>query len=207
VPAAVSPRRVRSSAAGAAGQDGVTLLEMMIAVMVAVVVLAGAADWLLSSERAVATTTARSADNASAQRAIDAIDSDLRFATAVGVSSDGGTLYVSNYDVQEASSESSAQVAESQCQVWALSGGDLTEQVSTLSGPATNVIATGVASLQFTGYPYPYDGLVSASLVVDQNPAADKSGAAIQETLSAGNMASPVANSAADTIVPYSCTP
>jgi Tfp pilus assembly protein PilW len=167
-------------------EEGVSLLELVMAMALAALVLFAATSWLISTNRAEAISTARSVNNAAAQSVIDQLDTNIRFATWVAIS--GGNLYVTNGSVTN---------PPTTCTEWTSSGGNLTEQTSSSN---TSVIARGVSNLSFSGALAPYDGLVSVSFTINQTAGSlDANGVSINETLSAGNMASPVTGSGACT--------
>jgi type II secretory pathway pseudopilin PulG len=158
-----------------------SLLELVVAMAIAALVLFAAFTWLISANRALTTSTARSINNAAAQSVLDQLDTNIRFASWVAIAGSGSTLYVTNGSSNE---------LPITCTAWSWSGGNLTEQTSQT---ATSVIARGVSNLSFSGASAPYDGLVSISFTVNQTSGpADANGVSINETLSAGDMASPV---------------
>jgi type II secretory pathway pseudopilin PulG len=160
-------------------EEGLSLLELVVAMALAALVLFAATSWLISTNRAEAISTARSVNNAAAQSVVDQLDTNIRFATWVAIS--GSTLYVTNGSVAN---------PPITCTEWTSSGGNLTEQTSSSH---TSVIARGVSNLSFSGASVFYDGLVSVTFTINQTAGSlDANGVSINETLSAGNMASPV---------------
>jgi type II secretory pathway pseudopilin PulG len=169
-------------------EGGFTLLEMVVALALAMLVLYAGDMWLVSASRVVTASTDRSINNAAAQTVVDQLESSVRFATGLLVSGDGSTL-----DVTNNSSSTNSVAIPVTCAQWTLSGSNLVEQTTVGSG-APSVIATGVSNLSFTGADAPYDGLVTVSFTINQTKGtSDANGATVDETLSAENMSTPVA--------------
>lgn len=164
---------------------GLTLVELMIALLIFGLVCAAGAAWLISAGRAVATNTARSADTAAAQSAFARIDSDVR--------------YAQNLVMDECNSPCSSQTPTYQvlyvtgltggCSEWYAANGDLMEQTSKENSA---VIATGVSGLTFASNGS-YNGLISVRFSLNQAPrGTDESPVSIYQSIAADNMPSAV---------------
>jgi prepilin-type N-terminal cleavage/methylation domain-containing protein len=170
-------------------ESGFTLVELMIALALAMLVLFAGDTWLVSASRVVTASTDRSINNAAAQNAVDQLESSVRFATGLLVSNNGTTLDVTN------DSTSSDLPIPVTCAEWSLSGTNLVEQTTVGSSTNPGVIATGVSNLSFSAAGSPYDGLVTVTFTINQtNGGYDANGATVDETLSAENMSTPVAS-------------
>jgi type II secretory pathway pseudopilin PulG len=168
-------------------EGGFTLLEMVVALALAMLVLYAGDTWLVSASQVVTASTDRSINNAAAQTVVDQLESSVRFATGLLVSGNGSIL-----DVTNNSSSTNSVAIPVTCAQWSLSGNNLVEQTTVGSG-APSVIATGVSNLSFTGAASPYDGLVTVSFTINQTKGTgDANGATVNETLSAENMSTPV---------------
>ncbi len=168
-------------------EEGVSLLELVFAMALAALLMFAAFTWLISANRALATSTDRSVNNAAVQNVLDKMDNNIRFASWVAIS--GSTLYVTN------GSSTNLPIT---CTAWSSSGGNLTEQTG---NTAASVIATGVSNLSFSGSNTNYDGLVSITFTLNQTPGPlDANGVTANETLSAGNMAAQVTTLGACTL-------
>lgn len=165
-------------------EQGVTVVEMVIALMVLSILLTAATAWLISANRAVATTTARSVDNAAAQSAINELDSDIRFANTVVIQCDSTTACTNT-----SGSVLSVSGGNAGCAHWYANDGNLVEQ--TKSGQSS-IIATGVSGLSFSGNSS-YDGLVTVSFTLNQSNGVDSGkGFYVYESFSATNMSTGV---------------
>jgi prepilin-type N-terminal cleavage/methylation domain-containing protein len=165
-------------------ERGVTVLEMVIAMMIMAIVLTAATAWLISANRAVATTTARSVDSASAQAAINQLDTAIRFADTIVIQC-SSTTACSN----TSGSVLSVSGGTAGCAHWYASDGDLVEQTS---WDRTSVVATDVSNLTFSGNSS-YDGLVTVSFTLNQSSGVDSGkGFYVYESFSATNMSTGV---------------
>lgn len=165
-------------------ERGVTVVEMVVALMILSIVLTAATAWLISANRAVGTTTARSVDNAAAQSAINELDSDIRFAS---------TLLIECSSTSACSSISGSVLSvlggATGCAHWYSSNGNLVEQTTSSK---SSIIATGISNLIFSGNSS-YDGLVTVSFTLNQTNGADSgNGVYVYESFSASNMSTGV---------------
>lgn len=160
---------------------GFTLLEMMISTAILSIVLLIVGSYLVSANRTVAQSTAHQDDNAAAQRTLDVLEGNIRFACNVAIF--GGTLDVKGSD------GTCSVPGQPVCAEWSITQGQLTERTS--SGLAT--VATGVSGLTFSTNSS-YNGLVTVQFVLrqPQDQSADPAGVSLSETLTARNMAQPV---------------
>ena len=165
-----------------ANDDGVTLVEVIVAGAVLVVILVIVGNYLISATRNVAQSTAQQDDNAAAQKALGLIESNIRFACSMSISAE--TLYVVN------GLSGCSNPGQPACAEWSGAGGLLTEKTSSTG---TSTVANGVSGLSFTSN-NAYNGLVTVTfnLRQPQDQAADAAGVAVNETLTARNMSQAV---------------
>ena len=171
-------------------ETGATIFEMIVSMAIVVVIFLGALDWLTVMNRAVKTNTDRVTNNAAAQRAIDQMDVNIRFATNVVVCPAAGC--------RQASSGNPVGVqlfvtnGPQKCTEWYQSGSNLVEQMS--SGSST-IVTAGVSNLSFAGNSA-YNGLISVSFTLNQsNSQTDPDGVTVDESFAASNMATAVGSS------------
>jgi Tfp pilus assembly protein PilW len=162
---------------GERGEEGVTLVEMMVTTLLLVVVVLIIMSFLISMTTSVSVGTARAANDSVAKGALSVLEADLRFASNISIASangGAGPLWV-------------ASTSSPTCAEWYLSGTNLVEQTSSA---ASSVVARGVSALQFTGHPG-YQGLVTVGFTValPQFTSQDKTGTVVNETIAAQNMA------------------
>ena len=164
-----------------ARNDGFTIVELVVAGTILAVALAMVGNYIISAGRSVAQSTAHQDDNAAAQRIIDQLDGNIRFACSISIS--GQILYVAN------TSGTCTTPGEPACAEWTSSVGSLIE--TTASG--TSTIARGVSALSFTSNSA-YSGLVTFQMTLrqPQDQAADPPGVSINQTVTARNMSQPV---------------
>ena len=162
-------------------ENGFGLVELTVAGAIFAIVLVIVGNYLVSSTRTVNQSTAHQDDTAAAQKTLNLLDTNVRFACDMSIS--GGTLYVAN---TEGSCSTQGQPA---CAEWSTSGGNLTEKSS--SGIAK--VANGVSGLAFSSNAS-YNGLVTFqfNLRQAQDQSADPTGVTVNETVTAENMSRPV---------------
>ena len=165
----------------AANDDGFSLVEVTVGAAILVILFAIVGNYLVSAGRTVSNSTAHQDNNAAAQRTVELIDANVRYACNVSILA--ATLYVSN------SSGTCSTPGQPACAEWYASGSNLVEKTSS----GTGTVATGVSGVVFTGNAS-YNGLVTIqfNLRQPQDQAADATGATVNETVTAQNMPQPV---------------
>lgn len=159
-------------------EAGFTLIEVTVAALILAVVLAIVGNYLFSASRTVADSAAHQDDTAAAQTALGLLESNIRFACDMSISS--GTLYVEN----------SCTDPQPSCTEWSQADSQLVEK-----SPAGNsaAVATGVTGLSFSANDS-YNALVTVqfNLKQPQDAAQDPGGVSASETLTARNMSGAV---------------
>ena len=165
-------------------EEGFTMVELVVAGAILAVALAMVGNYMVSAGRSVSQSTAHQDDNAAAQRVVDQLDSNIRFACSMSIS--GQILYVAN------TSGTCVTPGQPACAEWTSSGGSLTETTSS----GTSTIARGVSGLSFTSNAA-YSGLVTFqfNLRQPQDQVADPPGVSVSQTVTARNMSQPVLTS------------
>ena len=165
------------------GDEGYTLVELMVAALILAVILAMVGNYLISADRTVANSTAHRDDLAAAQTVVGLMEANIRFACNMSISS--GTLYVEN----------SCGTPQPACTEWSASGAQLIDK-TTSGGSAA--VANGISGLGFSANSS-YNGLVTIqfNLKQPQDQTRDPGGVSITQTLTARNMSSAVSTGSA----------
>ena len=165
----------------ASRECGFTIIDVTVALLILAVVMAMVGNYLFSAGNTVSRSAAHQDDNAAAQTALGLIESNVRFACNMSISS--GTLYVQN----------TCGVTPPACTEWSSAGTQLIEK--SLAGKAA--VANGISGLSFSTNGS-YNALVTIQFVLrqPQDQAGDPSGVSVDETLTARNMSTPVGGTA-----------
>lgn len=156
---------------------GFTIVDVSVALLILAVVLAMVGNYLFSAGNTVSRSAAHQDDNAAAQAALGLIESNVRFACNMSISS--GTLYVQN----------TCGVTPPVCTEWSSTGNQLIEK----SSGGNAAVANGISGLSFSTNGS-YNALVTIQFVLRQprDQAGDPGGVSVDETLTARNMSGPV---------------
>jgi type II secretory pathway pseudopilin PulG len=180
------------------GEEGFSLIEAVVTILIFAIVLTVAFTWLIASYHSAASSTAKASNNAEAQNAVSVLDADVRFASDLYLADyvSGALTYHALYVQNGVNGQSSGPTPS--CTEWYLTSSGRTDDLMEAVEPngsttyTTSIVAKGITNLSFLGNSS-YSGLISVSFTLnDPGNAADLQGVSVNQVFTASNMSSGV---------------